>query len=94
MEMVAQTPCLTFCPVPHIAFLPIARPKLKPEPPAGPEWLHENKFDGFRIQLHKRGRELRLFSPNGKDFTDRFPSIAAAVLPVRSATIDPLFTSR
>ena len=63
MEMVAQTPCLTFCPV---AFLPIARPKLRLEPPAGPEWLHEIKFDGFRIQLHKRGREVRLFSPNGK----------------------------
>ena len=93
MEMVAQTPCLT---LPHIAFLPIARPKLKPEPPAGPEWLHEIKFDAFRIELHKRGREVRLFSPHGKDFTDRFPSIAAGVLrlPVRRATIDPLFTPR
>ena len=89
--MVAQTPCLTFCPC---RIPPIARPKLKPQPPAGPEWLHENKFDGFRIQLHKRGREVRLFSP--KDFTDRFPSIAAGVLrlPVRRATIDPLFTPR
>ena len=66
MEMVAQTPCLTFCPVPHIAFLPIARPKLKPEPPAGPEWLHEIKFDGFRIQLHKRGREVRLSPPTAR----------------------------
>ena len=74
----------------HIAFLPIARPKLKPEPAAGPEWLHEIKFDGFRIQLHKRGREVRLFSRNGKDFTDRFPLISAAVLrlPVKSAVID------
>jgi bifunctional non-homologous end joining protein LigD len=64
--------------------------KLRPSPPSGPEWLHEVKFDGFRIQLHKWGDEVRLFSRNGKDFTDRFPSIAAAVsaLPTEHAVID------
>ena len=36
-------------------------------------------IDGFRIQLHKDGCDVRLFSRNGKDFTERFPSIAAAV---------------
>lgn len=68
----------------------IASPKLRPAPPTGPDWLHEIKFDGFRIQMHKRGREVRLFSRNGKDFTGRFPLISAAVLrlPVRSAVID------
>ena len=61
-------------------FIPIGSPKLRPAPPTGPDWLHEVKFDGFRIQLHKVGDEVRLFSRNGKDFTDRFPSIPAAVL--------------
>ena len=65
---------------PRIAFIPIASPKLRPAPPTGPEWLHEVKFDGFRIQLHKVGDEVRLFSRNGKDFTDRFPSIRRAVV--------------
>ncbi len=76
--------------MPRIRFIPIASPKLRPAPPTGPEWLHEVKFDGFRIQLHKSGREVRLFSRNGKDFTDRYLLIPAAVLhlPVRSAVID------
>ena len=42
------------------------------ESPTGPDWLHEVKFDG--------GAGVRLFSKNGKDLTDRFPSIAATVL--------------
>ena len=62
------------------AFLPIASPRLVKEPSTGPDWLHEVKFDGFRLQSHKLGGKVRLFSKNGKDFTDRFPSIAGAVL--------------
>ena len=77
-------------PVPHIVFIPIASPKLRPAPPTGHDWLHEIKFDGFRIQLHKAGDDVRLYSRNGKDFTDRFPSITAAVrgLGAKSAAID------
>ena len=76
--------------MPRIAFIPIASPKLRPAPPTGPEWLHEIKFDGFRVQPHKAGEEVRRFSRNGKDFTDRFPLIAAAVLRLgaKSAVID------
>ena len=76
--------------VQRITFLPVASPKLRPSPPSGPEWLHEVKFDGFRIQLHKSGNEVRLFSGNGKDFTDRFPTVTAAVaaLPTAGAVID------
>jgi ATP-dependent DNA ligase len=78
------------CRVSRITFLPIASPKLRSAPPAGPDWLHEVKFDGFRIQLHKSGDEVRLFSRNGKDFTNRFPGICEAVLalPVKTAVID------
>jgi bifunctional non-homologous end joining protein LigD len=63
---------------------------LRNRPPAGLDWLHEVKFDGFRIQLHKAGDEVRLYSRNGKDFTDRFSAIRDAVLclPARSAVID------
>jgi bifunctional non-homologous end joining protein LigD len=72
------------------AFLPIASPRLVKEPPTGPDWLHEVKFDGFRLQAHKLGAEVRLFSRNGKDFTDRYPSVVAAVLHLgtKSAVID------
>ena len=54
------------------AFLPIASLRLVKEPPTGADWLHEVKFDGFRIQLHKAGDEVRLFSRNGKDLPTAF----------------------
>ena len=72
------------------AFLPIASPRLVKAPPTGPDWLHEVKFDGFSIQIHKAGDEVCLFSRNGKDFTERFPAIAAAArrLEANKAVID------
>src|SRR5271167_2501727 len=55
-------------------------------PPAGPDWIHEIKHDGFRIMARRDGRKVRLISRNGHDLTYRFPLAAAAVstLPVRS----------
>jgi len=89
-HLVPDGPSTYLSSVPRITFLPVASPKLRPSPPSGPEWLHEVKFDGFRIQLHKSGNDVRLFSRNGKDFTDRFPSVTAAVaaLPAAGAIID------
>jgi bifunctional non-homologous end joining protein LigD len=59
-------------------------------PPAGEGWSHELKLDGYRVQLHKAGRAVTIYSRNGADFTRRFPAIAAAVLalPVSSCIID------
>jgi bifunctional non-homologous end joining protein LigD len=60
------------------------------EAPAGDEWLHEMKFDGYRILARLQGGKARLMSRNGKDWTAQFPTVAAAVeaLPVRSALLD------
>ena len=44
--------------------------------PAGDGWLHEVKFDGYRVQVHKVGSRVVIYSRNGHDFTERFPSIA------------------
>jgi bifunctional non-homologous end joining protein LigD len=59
-------------------------------PPAGDQWLHELKYDGFRIGCRIDNGRVRLSSRNGKDWTDRFPSVheAAAALPVRQALLD------
>jgi bifunctional non-homologous end joining protein LigD len=59
-------------------------------PPAGENWLHEIKYDGYRILCELRGGRARLFSRNQKDWTDRFPHIAKAVtgLPIESAILD------
>jgi bifunctional non-homologous end joining protein LigD len=60
------------------------------EPPAGDEWLHEMKFDGYRILARIQNGKARLMSRNGKDWTGQFPTVAAAVeaLPVRTALLD------
>lgn len=72
------------------SFIEPARPRRSACPPVGENWLHEVKFDGYRIQLHKHGRTVQLLSRNGHDFSDRFPTIivAAKAMPVRSLIID------
>jgi bifunctional non-homologous end joining protein LigD len=58
--------------------------------PAGPNWLHEVKYDGYRIVARKAGEEITLFSRSGLDWTVRFPAIAQALLtlPAKSALLD------
>jgi bifunctional non-homologous end joining protein LigD len=47
--------------------------------PSGDEWVHEIKFDGYRIGcVVKKGR-ITLYSRNGKDWTAAFPEIVTAV---------------
>lgn len=58
--------------------------------PAGRGWLHEAKYDGYRIVARKAGDEITLFSRSGLDWTVRFPAIAKALLslPAESALLD------
>ena len=60
------------------------------EPPAGKQWLHEIKFDGYRIACILRGGKVRLESRRNVDWTQKFPEIVAAAkrLPVESALLD------
>jgi ATP-dependent DNA ligase len=47
--------------------------------PAGPDWPHEIKHDGFRILAQRDAKGVRLYTRNGHDFADRFPLVVAAV---------------
>ena len=49
------------------------------DPPHGDEWLHEMKFDGYRILGRLDKGRVRLVSRNGKDWTDRFPALRDAI---------------
>lgn len=40
----------------------------------------EQKYDGFRVQVHKDGRKIRLFSRKLENTTEMFPDVAKAVL--------------
>ncbi len=60
------------------------------EPPDGAKWIHEIKFDGYRIIARIDSGTVRLFSRNEKDWTSRFPEIADAIaeIPVGKAILD------
>lgn len=49
------------------------------QPPGGDDWLHEIKYDGYRLLARVADGQARLLTRNGKDWTDRFPSIAEAL---------------
>ena len=52
---------------------------LKSKAPKGDQWLHEIKYDGYRVQVHlDRGRK-KFFTRNGLDWTKRFSVIADAL---------------
>ena len=55
-----------------------------------PGWVYEEKYDGFRILAYKEGASVSLLSRNGKDRTQTYPNIAAAIakLPYRTLLLD------
>jgi len=48
--------------------------------PASTDWIHETKFDGYRILARRSGREVQLFSRNQKTYTHKFPDIVSSLL--------------
>ena len=48
--------------------------------PAGPDWLHEIKYDGYRIRVERDRDRIRLITRSGYDWTSRFPWIGEAAL--------------
>ena len=52
--------------------------------PVGHEWVHEIKFDGFRVIGRKEDNRVKLYSRPGNDLTDRFPLIVEALAKLRS----------
>src|SRR5712692_9776614 len=72
------------------SFIPPQLATLVKEPPSGDEWLHELKFDGYRMFCRiDRGR-VSVWSRNGKDWTEKFQNVVEAVksLKATSAMLD------
>jgi bifunctional non-homologous end joining protein LigD len=44
--------------------------------PSGERWLHEIKFDGYRVQVHLANNGVKVFTRRGNDWTKRFKKIA------------------
>src|SRR4051794_40716444 len=65
-------------------------PALADRPPAGPAWMHEVKWDGYRVIARKDGDRVRLWARTTSDYSGAFTRIreAVAALPVDSAVLD------
>jgi bifunctional non-homologous end joining protein LigD len=61
---------------------------LKSKAPRGDQWLHEIKYDGYRIQVHANRGRKKVYTRNGLDWTKRFSSIAVALDIPGEAIID------
>ncbi len=61
------------------------------KPPEGDDWIHEIKFDGYRLQARIDGGQVTLLTRTGLDWTEKFGAkvvAALAALPCRTALID------
>lgn len=57
--------------------------------PAGERWIHEIKFDGYRVQVHLANEAVKIYTRRGHDWT-RFKKVAADAWHIKasSAVID------
>jgi ATP-dependent DNA ligase len=53
--------------------------------PAGPDWIHEVKYDGYRGRVIRNGKDVQVLSKAGLDWTWRFPWIVEAASKIRSS---------
>ncbi|MDE1992639.1 MAG: DNA ligase D [Rhizobiaceae bacterium] len=57
---------------PMPAFIEPSLATLMAKPPAGERWIHEIKFDGYRLQVHIYAGKIKLITRNGLDWTAKF----------------------
>lgn len=77
-------------PEPVPAETPFQLATLSAAPPSGEGWLHEIKYDGYRVRLAVEDGAARVLTRGGEDWSDRMGALAraAAALPVTSALLD------
>ena len=64
----------------HSAFLRPCLPTAGKVVPATPGWLHEVKYDGYRLIVAREGNRVRLITRGGHDWVGRFPWIVETAL--------------
>src|SRR5580692_5518446 len=75
-------------PLPQFVRPQLSQPVEKP--PSGPQWVHEIKLDGYRMAARIDNGRAQLLTRTGLDWTDKYPSIIAALsqLKVKTAYLD------
>ena len=62
--------------------------RLVDQPPTGANWVHEVKFDGYRMQLRVEGGKAKLSTRKGLDWTAKFAAIAKVAAKLPDCIID------
>ena len=60
-------------------FRPLQLATLVDAVPTGNGWMHEIKFDGYRALVAAKGRQVRVYTRNGKDWSDKFGPLVEAI---------------
>jgi hypothetical protein len=67
-------------------FVPPCIPTRAPKPPSGPDWVHEIKHEGYRLQVHRHDDTVRLFTRRGYDWNGRYPAIVMTAMQLRATS--------
>ena len=68
---------------PRLRFIEPQLPSLVDQPPEGKHWIHEIKHDGYRSMVVLERGKAQVFTRNGHDWSDRYPSIVRAASNLR-----------
>jgi putative SOS response-associated peptidase YedK len=71
-SIATTSPNATVAPIPPQLTLAV------PQPPEGDGWAHELKFDGYRLHARNVGKDVRLLTRTGLDWTDKYEDVAAS----------------
>jgi bifunctional non-homologous end joining protein LigD len=66
-------------------FIEPCLPSPAEHPPAGPEWVHEIKHDGYRLMARRDPIGIRLITRNGHDWSPRYPLIVEGGEPAQGS---------
>jgi bifunctional non-homologous end joining protein LigD len=54
--------------------------------PSGARWIHEIKFDGYRVQVHLANEAVKIFTRRGHDWTNRFKKVGHDAWHIKAAS--------
>ncbi|MBA4088824.1 MAG: DNA ligase D [Novosphingobium sp.] len=91
----AQAPGKKRGAAPLSAFQPVQLATLVDSVPEGRQWLHEIKFDGYRALIAAKGKDVRVFTRSGLDWSEKFSPLIRhfASLDLPSCLIDGEITA-
>ena len=69
-----------------VRWLPPCIPSRDHKPPAGPDWIHAIKHEGYRLQVRRVGEMVRLFTRHGYDWSGRYPAIVTTAVKLRATS--------